>query len=176
MESFYLCENPLKKPRKGKLGYIYSATNPRFFAALYQLTPCLLASDESLEGINKVFCYQPVAAEERDFYLLVVEDNRDNAIAEQLLIALEKAVHWYCGVLSSGPIKITGEKAGFGLLADFNEQLPGVQVVHLEQEGLYLLSYFGGVECFEDFADLQDFLVEMGYEDKEVVAGRVNSK
>lgn len=175
MESFYLCENPLQQPFEGSLGYIYSASKPRYFAALYKLTPYLLPSYEHFYGANKLFWYRPAGALLPDFYLLVVEENRDKAKADQLPKMLEEAVRWYCSVLSSGPVKISGVKAGFALLADFNEQMPGIQILHLEQQDWYVLSYQDGVECFEDFSELQDFLVGMGHAEDVVEVGMLNS-
>jgi hypothetical protein len=160
MSPFYLSQNPLERMPAGMIGYVYATVKPRFFAELYKLTPFPFESDMYLGGSNVLFNYRSAVTGELEHYVLVVKHNLDEAKPERLQKALHKAAEWYATVLAKSAGKVAGKSHELAFAGDFNAWMPNVKILQLTAKGWYLLSQNKAVECFEDFAELQDYLVE----------------
>src|ERR1700761_113009 len=164
MSPFYLCQNPLARMPVGLIGHVYATVSPRFFAKLYKLTPFPFESDMYLGGSNLLFSYRSAHTGELEYYVIVVKHDLEEAKAERLQKALVKAAEWYATVLSKAAGKRQGKAHELAIAGDFNSRTPGSRILQLSKNGWYLLSHDKAVECFEDFAELQDYLVEfLGY-------------
>jgi len=163
MESYYLCINPLKRQQSSKIGYIHHASPPRFFAQLHKIIPNHLPWGITLKGINQLFYYSQSADNETEYYFILLEDSNDQTDRTSSLDALNQAARWYSCVLYNQfiPEANTGR---FALVNDLIVEVPGVKILYLEVDRCYLLSYPDGIELFDTFKDLRDFLTELGYQ------------
>jgi len=177
MSPFYLCQNPLARMPVGLIGHIYGTTSPRFFAELYKLTPFPFESDMYLGGSNVLFSYRSAHTGKLEYYVIVVKHNLEEAKPERLKKVLVKAAEWYATVLSKAAGKTPGKNHELAIAGDFNAWMPGSRVLQLSKNGWYLLCHDKAVECFEDFAELQDYLVEfLGYPADAVEQGLINTE
>lgn len=175
MSTFFLCHNPLSVPAEGRAGYIYHYSKPRFFAHL--LTIDLTRSDLKhihYSGANIMFLYIRGDGLQQ-LFALMVDQNIDRATTK-LPAALKQAMQWYTTVLNKEDTIKYGKPSQVGLFSDLNLLTPGLQIVHLEKLGKFIVSYPDGIKTFDDSRSMDDFTHStLGYAHLQLQDGYFNS-
>ena len=175
MSTFFLCHNPLSVPAEDRAGYIYHYTKPRFFAHLLTIDPTRSALRHiHYSGANIMFVYIRGDGLQQ-LFALVVDQNIDRATTK-LPVALKQAVQWYTTVLNKEDTIKYGKPSQVGLFSDLNLLTPGLQIVHLEKSGKFIVSYPDGIKTFDDSRSMDDSTHStLGYAHFQLEDGYFNS-
>lgn len=169
---FFLVENPITQDTDDQ--FIYHSKNPRFFAKIIALEQDIEIATMQHVGENITFFYiNPDSIKE--CYTLVVTDNIDNATEDQLQSKLKRMTDWWYNYLiweDKQNVGVAGQKS---LLADWNENTPGLKILYSDFAGKWMIIYKGIVKTFENEFMMDDFLInKMDVKESNLKEGYLN--
>lgn len=153
--SFFICNNPTAIFADTVVCHIYHDAKPRFKAVLFKADPDKFMEINS-NGINYPFAYVRGDRQEQ-LFVIVIRDMIDRSTMSKFSHALQQAAAWYATCLNKVDEKIYGTGL-WTTFADYNQTMPGIQVVHVERSGTFLLFHPAGVRTFKSNEDLDQFL------------------
>jgi len=156
----YICNNPFVKLRQGYEAQMYHSDSPRYFSCVRSID---LKSGKPIvmePGHNFGFMHITPEGEVQLFFILV-DDNLNRAPWPKLQKKLHEQAQFYIDQFALQHYKGKDKKGSWSLLRDYNAVTPGLKIILLQQQDIYLVSHRAGICTCDTEDEVFDFLIDL---------------